>query len=123
MPYANLLIDTAAGIRTITINRPDKLNALNRDTVTELRAAFDQAATDPRVRVVVLAGSKTAGPLQGDSSAVGIQRQLRAMMGTSSGASGVFGQPVLAGLHSVQAAMTEVVIAPATHDEAEQRDR
>lgn len=57
MPYANLLIDTAAGIRTITINRPDKLNALNRDTVTELRAAFDQAATDPRVRVVVLAGS------------------------------------------------------------------
>ncbi len=57
MPYANLLIDTAAGIRTITVNRPDKLNALNRDTVTELRAAFDQAATDPRVRAVVLAGS------------------------------------------------------------------
>jgi enoyl-CoA hydratase len=57
MPYANLLIETAAGIRTITINRPDKLNALNRDTVTELRAAFEQAATDPRVRVIVLAGS------------------------------------------------------------------
>lgn len=38
------------------------------------------------------AGSKTAGPLQGDSSAVGIQRQLRTMMGTSSGASSVFGR-------------------------------
>ncbi len=57
MPYANLLIDTAGGIRTVTINRPDKLNALNRDTISELRAAFDQAASDPRVRVVVLAGS------------------------------------------------------------------
>jgi len=57
MPYANLLIDTAGGIRTVTINRPDKLNALNRDTISELRAAFDQAATDPRVRVMVLAGS------------------------------------------------------------------
>lgn len=57
MPYANLLIDTAGGIRTVTINRPDKLNALNRDTISELRAAFEQAANDPRVRVVVLAGS------------------------------------------------------------------
>ena len=57
MSYTNLLVSDAEGIRTITINRPDKLNALNRDTVTELRAAFDQAATDPRVRVVVLAGS------------------------------------------------------------------
>ncbi len=38
------------------------------------------------------ASSKTAGPLQGDSSAVGIQRQLRAMLGTVSGASSVFGR-------------------------------
>lgn len=59
MPFANLLIETAGGIRTVTINRPDKLNALNRETVAELRAAFDAAASDPRVRVVVLAG---AGP-------------------------------------------------------------
>ncbi|MBI2397526.1 MAG: enoyl-CoA hydratase/isomerase family protein [Xanthomonadales bacterium] len=59
MPYANLLIETAGGIRSITINRPDKLNALNRETVSELRSAFDQAATDPRVRVIVLAGSGT----------------------------------------------------------------
>jgi flagellar hook-associated protein 2 len=36
------------------------------------------------------ADSKTAGPLQGDSGAVGIQRQLRAMMGSSSGASSAF---------------------------------
>ncbi|MEO8123567.1 MAG: flagellar filament capping protein FliD [Burkholderiales bacterium] len=38
------------------------------------------------------AGTKTAGPLQGDSGAVGIQRQLRALMGSSSGASSAFSQ-------------------------------
>jgi flagellar hook-associated protein 2 len=38
------------------------------------------------------AASKTAGALQGDSSAVGIQRQLRAAMGANTGASGVFGR-------------------------------
>jgi flagellar hook-associated protein 2 len=36
------------------------------------------------------AASKTAGPLQGDSTAVGLQRQMRALMGSSSGASSVF---------------------------------
>ncbi|MCC7095712.1 MAG: enoyl-CoA hydratase/isomerase family protein [Thermomonas sp.] len=54
-----LLIDTAAGIRTIRINRPDKLNALNADTLDALDAAFAAADHDPEVRVVVLTG---AGP-------------------------------------------------------------
>lgn len=36
------------------------------------------------------ADTKTAGPLQGDSAAVGLQRQMRALVGTSSGASSVF---------------------------------
>ena len=54
-----LLIDTAAGIRTIRINRPDTLNALNADTLDALDAAFAAADHDPEVRVVVLTG---AGP-------------------------------------------------------------
>lgn len=53
------LIDTAAGIRTIQINRPDKLNALNADTLDALDTAFAEAEADPGVRVVVLTG---AGP-------------------------------------------------------------
>lgn len=44
------------------------------------------------------ADSKTAGPLQGDSGAVGIQRQLRAMIGSASDASNVFGRLSDAGL-------------------------
>ena len=51
-----LLIDTADGVRTIRVNRPDKLNALNAATLNALDAAFADAASDDAVRVVVLAG-------------------------------------------------------------------
>ena len=44
-------------IRTITVNRPDKLNALNAATLNALDAAFADAASDDAVRVVVLTGS------------------------------------------------------------------
>ena len=52
-----LLIDTHDGIRTIRINRPDKLNALNAATIDALDGAFADAARDEAVRVVVLSGS------------------------------------------------------------------
>ncbi len=57
MAFKNVLISDNAAIRTITINRPDKLNALNHQTINELHNAFDQAKHDTSVRVVVLAGS------------------------------------------------------------------
>ena len=57
MAYRNLEISHHDGVRTITINRPDKLNALNRATVNELGIAFAQAAADDDARVVVLAGA------------------------------------------------------------------
>jgi len=48
-----------AAVRTVTVNRPDKLNALNRATLEALDTAFSEAAANPAVRVVVLTG---AGP-------------------------------------------------------------
>ncbi len=57
MAYRNLSIDDRGAVRRITINRPDKLNALNRETINELHIAFTQARHDDSVRVVVLAGS------------------------------------------------------------------
>lgn len=57
MSSSPLAITTANGIRTITVNRPDKLNALNSDTLDALHRAFDEAATDTDVRVVVLTGA------------------------------------------------------------------
>ena len=46
-------------VRVITVNRPDKLNALNAATLDALHQAFDAAANEAAVRVVVLTG---AGP-------------------------------------------------------------
>ena len=57
MAFRNLLIDNRGAVRRITINRPEKLNALNRDTIGELDSAFQQAKHDAAVRVIVLAGS------------------------------------------------------------------
>ena len=59
MSFRNLLIDNRGSIRLVTLNRPDKLNALNRETLVELHQAFDDAGNDATVRVVVLTG---AGP-------------------------------------------------------------
>lgn len=59
MAFQNLSIEQNGKVRTITLNRPDKLNALNRATISELHTAFDQAAQDDAVHVVILTG---AGP-------------------------------------------------------------
>lgn len=59
MSYLTLTSEVVGAIGRITINRPDKLNALNRQTLQELHQAFDQLGDDPSVRVIVLTG---AGP-------------------------------------------------------------
>lgn len=45
------------GVHTITIEREDRRNALDRETLSALEAAFDAAGADPAVRVVVLRGA------------------------------------------------------------------
>lgn len=57
MAYRNLEISNRGAVRTIVVNRPDKLNALNRDTLNELNIAFAQAGQDDAVRAVVLTGA------------------------------------------------------------------
>lgn len=57
MPFANLLVEDRGPVRVVTVNRPDKLNALNAETVGELQIAFDAAGGDAGVRVVVLTGA------------------------------------------------------------------
>jgi enoyl-CoA hydratase len=57
MNFTHLLVEDLGAVRRITLNRPDKLNALNRDVLTELHAAFDAAAADAGVRAVVLTGA------------------------------------------------------------------
>jgi enoyl-CoA hydratase len=55
--YENLLYETAAGIATITINRPRVLNSLSQATIGELTSLLKEAGEDPGVRVVILTGA------------------------------------------------------------------
>lgn len=57
MAFQNLLTEDRGAVRVVTVNRPDKLNALDRATLTELHLAFDQAAADDAVRAIVLRGA------------------------------------------------------------------
>jgi enoyl-CoA hydratase len=57
MAYNNITFAKEEGIGYITINRPDKLNALNRDTIDELSRCLDEATADNEVKVLILTGS------------------------------------------------------------------
>ena len=59
-PFSFVRKQIADGVATLTINRPDAMNALNETVVGQLRAAFDQAADDQSVRGIVIAGAGKA---------------------------------------------------------------
>ncbi|MDP6345041.1 MAG: enoyl-CoA hydratase-related protein, partial [Alphaproteobacteria bacterium] len=55
--FEDLLYETKDGVATITINRPDRLNALRGITMAELAAAIELAGHDKTVGVIVLTGA------------------------------------------------------------------
>jgi enoyl-CoA hydratase/carnithine racemase len=55
--HSSLLVTHSDAVATLTLNRADSKNALNRDLVVHLGAALDAAAQDPSVRAVVLTGA------------------------------------------------------------------
>jgi enoyl-CoA hydratase len=57
MAYQNVLVESRDRVAIVTVNRPDKLNALNDRTVEELDAAFAAIAADPETRGVILTGA------------------------------------------------------------------
>ena len=57
MNYENILVTAENRIATIIINRPTKLNALNKATIHELHEAFKSAEADSDVNVILLTGS------------------------------------------------------------------
>ncbi len=57
MSYEDILYDTKDGVATITINRPDKLNAFRGQTVEEMIDALQDAGWDKSIGVVVLTGT------------------------------------------------------------------
>lgn len=58
MPYNQILFDVdEAGVALVTVNRPDKLNALSGAVVSELGDAFERIARDAAIRAAILTGA------------------------------------------------------------------
>ena len=58
MSYSNIRLETDQdGVALVTVNRPDKLNALNGRTVEELSDAFTRVRTDAAIRALILTGA------------------------------------------------------------------
>ncbi len=59
-------LDAESGVATVTLNRPDRLNALTFEVYDELKQVFEALDTEPGVRVIVLTGSGRAFCSGGD---------------------------------------------------------
>ena len=55
--YNTILTSLENGIFTITINRPDKMNALNKDVINEVGAAMEEVYTNPDIKSAIITGS------------------------------------------------------------------
>lgn len=74
MSNTTILVETADRVRTLTLNRPDRLNAWTRDMHAELKEAMHEAGNDPEVRAIILTGAGRgfcAGADMGGLQAIG----------------------------------------------------
>lgn len=55
--YETIIYEASEGTARITLNRPDRLNSINKQMVLDLRNVFDRVRNDPGVRCVVLTGA------------------------------------------------------------------
>jgi enoyl-CoA hydratase len=60
MSYANILIEKKENVGILKINRPNYLNALNKDTILELTNAVEELEKDKNIKVVILTGEGKA---------------------------------------------------------------
>ena len=85
MPYAHLLLDVDARIATLTVNRPDKLNALNDALIRELGEAIDEIDRRDDVGGVILTGAGRAFVAGADIGELARQGPLEAKERAQSG--------------------------------------
>ena len=86
MPFTTLLFDLADGIARVTVNRPDKLNALNATVIAELDEAVDRVRSETAIQAVLLTGAGTKAFVAGaDIGEIGgqgaVEGQARALTG------------------------------------------
>ncbi len=60
MAYETIILTHTEGIATLTMNRPESMNALNTATLKELSAAFDEVRCNPEIDVLIITGAGKA---------------------------------------------------------------
>jgi len=88
VPHQSVVSQVGERIATITLNRPDKLNALNHVTLTELGAAMAEARADPTVGGIILTGAGRAFAAGADIS------EIKGLSAIEAQATSEFGQRV-----------------------------
>lgn len=68
---AVVLERTEGGVATLVMNRPDRMNAINKDLANGLNEALDRASSDEGVRVIILTGAGRAFCAGGDLGVIG----------------------------------------------------
>jgi len=74
MAYELLLLEISDRIATVTINRPDKLNAMNDDVMLEIARAIDELAADERVGAIIFTGAGRAFVAGADISRLAVAK-------------------------------------------------
>ena len=59
MNYENILLNKKGSVLTISINRPNQLNALNLETIMELHKVLSEADLSPDIKAIIITGSGT----------------------------------------------------------------
>ena len=96
MSFQNLLVENEDGVLWITVNRPEKLNALNQATLRELDEAIGGAESDRAVLAVVLTGAGEKAFVAGADIS-----ELNALGPVQAREFSVFGQAILARIESL----------------------
>jgi len=104
MTFSEILVENNSGVATITMNRPQALNAITPTMLTQLKQAFDDAANDLQVGVVVLTGT-------GRSFSAGVDLKVLGKLPLEKGGIGrILDEPARAFIETIQT-IPKVVIA------------
>lgn len=79
MNFETILLKKAEHIAIITLNRPDRLNAVSNQMVDELKVALDEVSKDAEIRVLILTGAGKGFCAGGDIQVGGLQSDLVAV--------------------------------------------
>ena len=107
MERKNLIFEEREEVGIITINRPEKLNALNKELLSELKSSIERVRSEEKIKVVIITGSGekafAAGADLNEIAALGLSNAFAFSRAAHEVANGIenLGKPVIAGVNGL----------------------